>query len=127
MKYIKTFEKKKYNYYIYSKRFNDYSDGIKKNIDMLDDNNIEYDVYIMTQNNHDFFIIYAYSKNLYNKNFDVNTFHYCPTLTAVYGSYSLDEIKNKIKNGNFEPDGISWTSISKETLIWKFVTNKFNL
>ena len=126
MKYIKTFEKVD-KYYIYYKRINDYSDDIMKISDILDENNIEYDFYIMSQKNHDYFIIYAYSKFLYSDILHNHNFHYSPSLTGAYGKNSLDKIRNDIKTGNFDPEGSSWNYISKEDLYFKFVTYKFNL
>ena len=83
----------------------------------------------MTHTNNDSFIIYAYSKIFDEKFFDNDkNFNYSPTLTSLYGELSLDEIRYKIKIANSSSDdNISWNIISKDDLILKLATNKFNL
>ena len=132
MKYIKTFEKIKI-YSIYYKRFNDYSDDIMKNINMLDDNNIKYDIYhqINSNNNNHSIMLYIY----YNKSdcqiLIDNNYNYSPTLTSLYCSTQLYEIRNKISE---LPSTLNWNHINKDELLetllimkLKSQTDKFNL
>ena len=126
MKYIKEFEKKT-DYYIYYRRFNDYINDIMTNINTLEDNQIEYDIYKMTQDNHDTIIIYGYPNSSKTDILLSNNFKYSPSLSSLYGEMKIDELKNKMKIGNSSPGYDSWHVISKLDLILGFSTNKFNL
>jgi len=132
MKYIKTFEKIKI-YSIYYKRFNYYSDDIMKNINMLDNNNIKYDIYYQinsNNNNHSIMLYIYYNKSDCQILID-NNYNYLPTLTSLYCSIKLYEIRNKISE---LPSTLNWNHINKDELLeillimkLKSQTDKFNL
>lgn len=116
-------ESKKEINLIYTIRFNGYSDEIISNANLLDENNIEYDIYNLTENNNNIFIIYAYIKSGTNMLFvEKHKFKYAMQMTQIYIDSSLSEIRRSIKITNYP-----WKNITKEEVPYISNLNKFNL